>query len=168
MAGMKKTFKTLDYIQFVTKLKNLKSGRVIEQTFHQNESVPEADLATRSVTYIFSKGDQHTFHTTGDKSDRFTLGSDVLGEQAKFLKNGLELDALVFDEEIIGVKFPIKLDLVVTEAMPAVKGDTSSGAEKDVTLETGAVISVPMFINQGDVVRVNTETGAYAERAEKA
>ena len=152
----------------ITKLKSLKSGRVVEQTFHQNETVSEADLETRSVTYVFSKGDQHTFHTTGDRSDRFALSTDLIGEQVRFLKNGMEIDALVWGEEIIGLKFPIKVELTVTEAMPAVKGDTAQGAQKDVTLETGAVIQAPMFINEGDVLSINTETGQYSERVRKA
>ena len=150
-----------------TKLRGLKSGRVIEQTFHQNETATEADMETRSITYIFSKGDEHWFHTTGTPSDRFSLSSSVIGEQARFLQNKTEYDAMVYQDEVIGLKFPIKIDVAVTEAMPAVKGNTSSGAEKEVTIETGATVSVPMFINEGDVIRVNTETGAYAERVEK-
>lgn len=152
----------------ITKLKSLISGRVVENTFHQNETVEEADLETRSITFIYAKPGEFWFHTTGDPSDRFALSADVVGDQGHYLKSKMELDALVYNDKIIGIKVPIKMDLEVTEAMPAVKGNTSSGAQKDVTLETGATISVPMFINEGDVVRINTETSAYAERVSKA
>lgn len=151
-----------------TKLRGLKSGRVIEQTFHQNETADEADLEKKTITFIFNKGDAYWFHTAGTPSDRFTLSGDIIGEQTRFLLPKSDYDALVYEDEIIGITFPIKVDLRVREAMPAVKGNTSSGAEKIITLETGAEISVPMFINEGDLVRVNTETGTYAERVEKA
>jgi elongation factor P len=84
------------------------------------------------------------------------------------MKERTDYDAIVFEDEIIGLKFPIKVELKVKEAMKAVKGNTSSGAQKEVTLETGATIMVPMFINQGDVIGVNTDTGEYSERIEKA
>lgn len=151
-----------------TKLRGLKSGRVIEQTFHQNETADEADLETTSITYIFPKGDEYWFHTTGTPSDRFALSADIVGEQARFLQSKGEYEALLYQDEIIGITFPIKIDVAVTEAMPAVKGNTSSGAQKDVTIATGATIQAPMFINEGDVIRINTETGEYAERVTKA
>lgn len=152
----------------ITKLRGLKSGRVVEQTFHQNETAEEAELETRNIAFIYKKPGEFWFHTTGDPSDRFMLREEVVGEQGNFIKEKQELEALEFEGEIIGVKVPIKAELTVTEAAPAVKGNTSSGATKDVTLETGAVIQVPQFINEGDVVSVNTETGEYSERVEKA
>ena len=152
----------------ITKLKNLKTGRVIEVTFHQNETVEEADLETKSVTYIFQKPGEYWFHTTGQPADRFSLPAEVVGEAGRFLQARTELDALLFNDEVIGLKIPIKVALRVAEAMPAVKGNTSQGAQKEVTLETGAKLNVPMFINEGDVLSINTETGAYSERIEKA
>lgn len=151
-----------------TKLRGLKSGRVIENTFHQNETVEEADLESKSITFIFTKQNEYWFHTTSDKSDRFPLTQEVLGEQARYLLSGAEYEALVYQDEVIGLTFPIKVNLKVTEAMPAVKGNTSSNAQKDVTVETDAVISVPMFINEGDIISINTETHSYSERVEKA
>lgn len=152
----------------ITKLKNLKSGRVLEITFHQNETVEEAELETRTITYIFSKPGEYWFHTAGKPGERFSLSEDLVGEQGKFLKERMDIEAIVFANEVIGLKFPIKLELKVTQAMDAVKGNTSSGAQKEVTIETGATIMVPMFINQGDIISVNTETGEYSERVEKA
>lgn len=152
----------------ITKLKGLKSGRVIENTFHVNETAEEADLETRSITFIFRKGDEYWFHNTGQPSERFALSTDLIGEGGKFIKDRSELQALVYEAEVIGVRIPIKVELKVTEAMEAVKGNTSSGAQKEVTLETGAVVMAPMFINEGDIIAINTEDGQYSERVEKA
>lgn len=151
----------------ITKLKGLKSGRVVEQTFHQNETVEEADLETRQITFIYRKPGEYWFHTAGQPGDRFALSEDLVGDQGKYVKERTDLSALVFDDEIIGIRIPIKVELKVKEAMPAVKGNTSSGAQKEVTLETGAKLMVPMFINEGDVISINTETGSYSERVSK-
>lgn len=152
----------------ITKLKNIKTGRVIENTFHVNETAEEADIETRDVTFIYRKGDEYWFHTAGKPAERFALGLDMVGDQGKFIKERTDIAALVFDDEIIGLKMPIKVELKVTEAADAVKGNSSGGALKEVTLETGAKIMVPMFINEGDVIAVNTEEGVYSERMEKA
>ncbi|PIW96966.1 elongation factor P [Candidatus Kaiserbacteria bacterium CG_4_8_14_3_um_filter_38_9] len=152
----------------ITKLKGLKSGRVLEQTFHVSETAEEADLENRQVTFIYRKPGEYWFHNTGKPAERFALKEEFIGDQGKYLKDRTEVQALVFNDEIIGIKFPIKVDLKVTEAMPAVKGNTSSSALKEVTLETGVKTMVPMFINEGDIVSINTETGDYSERMEKA
>lgn len=154
--------------QNITKIKSLKSGRVLEVTFHQSEKVEEADLETRTVTYIFSKPGEYWFHTADNPSDRFSIAEGLIGDQYKFMKERTDYDAVVFDGDIIGLKFPIKVELKVAEAMDAVKGNTSSGAQKEVTLETGSNLMVPMFINEGDVVSINTDTGEYSERVKKA
>lgn len=151
----------------ITKLKNLKSGRALEVTFHQNETVQEADLETKSVTYIYKKPGEYWFNFTGKPAERFALSEDLIGDQGRFLKERSDIDALLFNEEVISLKFPIKVELKVKEAMDAVKGNTSSGALKEVTLETGAKIMVPMFITEGDVISINTETGDYSARVSK-
>ncbi len=152
----------------ITKLKGLKSGRSLEVTFHQNETVEEADMETRTATFIYKKPGEYWFHNAGKAGERFSLQDGLVGDQGRFLKERSDIDTLVFDDEVIGVKFPIKMELKVKEAMEAVKGNTSSSALKEVTLETGATIMVPMFINTGDVISINTETGDYSERVEKA
>ncbi len=152
----------------ITKLKNLKSGRVIENTFHVNEVAEEAELENKNITFIYRKGDEYWFHTTGAPSERFTLSSDLIGDQGKFIKDRTELSAVLYEEEIIGVKIPIKVELKVIDTVDAVKGNTSGGALKEAKVETGATIMVPMFINQGDVIAINTEDGLYSERVEKA
>ncbi len=152
----------------ITKLKSLKSGRVVENTFHVSETADEADLETRQIVFIYRKPGEYWFHIAGNPGDRFALSEDLIGDQGKYIKERTELDAMVFDDEVIGVKMPIKVELKVKEAMEAVKGNTSSGAQKEVTLETGAKAMVPMFINEGDVVAINTDTGLYTERVDKA
>jgi elongation factor P len=152
----------------ITKLKSLISGRMVEQTFHQNETADEADIESRPIEYIYAAKGEYWFNTPGKPSERFALSQDVVGDEIRFLKPKTVIDAVVYDERIIGVKIPIKVELKVTEAAPAVKGNTTSNTTKEVTLETGVTIQVPMFINEGDVIRVNTELGEYAERAEKA
>ncbi|MCA9362470.1 elongation factor P [Candidatus Kaiserbacteria bacterium] len=152
----------------ITKLKNLKSGRVVEVTFHVSETVEEAELETKTATFIYKKPGEYWFHEAGKPAERFVLSEELIGDQGRFMKERTDYDMLVFDEEVIGVKFPIKVELKVKEAMPAVKGNTSSGALKEVTLETGATIMVPMFINEGDIISINTEDGEYSARVDKA
>lgn len=154
----------------VTKMKSLVSGRVVENTFHVNETAEEADIEKKNVTFIFKNAQkgEYMFHTTGNPSDRFALSADMIGDAVKFIKERSELEAMVFNDEVIGVKVPVKVELKVTEASEAVKGNTSSGATKEVTLETGALVQVPQFINAGDIIAVNTESGLYSERVTKS
>lgn len=152
----------------ITKLKSLISGRVVENTFHVNETAPEAELEKKQITFIYENKGEYWFHESGKPSERFALTAEVIGDQGRFLKPKSEVDAILFNEKVIGVNIPIKVELKVTEAMPAVKGNTSSSAQKEVTLETGTTLMVPMFINEGDIVSINTESGQYSERVEKA
>jgi elongation factor P len=152
----------------ITKLKNLKTGRVIENTFHVNETADEADLENRNITFIYRKGNEYWFHTTGKPGERFALSEELIGEQGKFIKERTDLAAVVYEDEVIGVKVPIKIELKITETVDASKGNTSGNALKEAIVETGAKVMVPMFINQGDVIAINTESGDYSERVEKA
>jgi len=152
----------------VTKLKSLKSGRVIENTFHVSETADEADIENRDITFIYRKGDEYWFHTAGKPAERFALSTDLVGDPGKFIKERSDLKALVFDEEVIGITVPIKVELKIKETVEAVKGNTSGGALKEAIMETGAMVMVPMFINQGDIIAINTESGDYSERIEKA
>jgi len=152
----------------VTKLKSLISGRVVEQTFHSNETADEAEMDTREIEYIYEAKGEYWFNTPGKPAERFSLARDVVGDEIRFLKPKSVIDALVFNENIISVKIPVKVELAIKETAPAVKGNTSGNALKEAILETGAKIMVPMFINEGDVIKVNTESGEYTERAEKA
>lgn len=147
-----------------TKLRNLKTGRVTEISFHVSDKAEEADMEKMEVKYLYSNKGENWFSEAGDPSKRFQLSEAMLGSGLKFLKQNSVVEAMLFDDEIIGIKLPIKVDLKVTEAHPAVKGNTAQNATKMVKLETGAEIQVPMFIKEGDVVRINTETGLYTDR----
>lgn len=147
-----------------TKLRNMITGSVKEMTFHQSEKVEEADIEEKPVKYLYNNRGEWWFCEESDPSKRFKLEETILGDGRIFLKPNTVIDALLFDEKVIGVELPIKVDLKVTEAHPAVKGDTAKGGNKQVVLETGATLNVPMFVNEGDVIRVNTTTGEYVER----
>ncbi len=146
------------------KMRNMISGRIVEHSFHVSDRVEEADIATKKVKYLYSNRGQWWFCDEKDAANRFELTEELLGDGKRFLKANALVDALVFNDKIIGVKLPIKVELKVTEAPPAVRGDTAKGGNKVITLETGATLNAPMFINPGDIVRINTETGEYAER----
>ena len=147
-----------------TKLKNLITGKVTEQSFHVSEKVEEAEIDSKDVKFLYSNRGEFWFCDPEDPSDRFKIEENTIGPQAKFLKMDCVIQVLSFGERMIGVKIPIKVELRVTEANPAVRGNTAQGGTKTVTLETGATINVPMFIKEGETIRVNTETGEYAER----
>ena len=151
-----------------TKVKNLLTGNVKEVVFHQFEKAEEADMGTKEVKFLYLNRGEYWFCDSNDASDRFKLSDDQLGVNIKFIKANTLIDATTFNDEIIGLKYPIKVELKVTESAPAVRGNTSGNATKIVTLETGATINVPMFINEGDIIRINTENNEYAERVEKA
>ena len=150
------------------KVKNLITGKIVERAFHQNKSFEEAEIIKHEIKYLYNNKGQFWFCEKSDPSKRFFLTEEQVGTQGKFLKANTMVVSLKFGDQIIGIKAPIKLDLVVKEAPPGFKGDTASGGDKAVTLETGAVITTPLFVNAGDVVRVNTETGQYVERVEKS
>jgi elongation factor P len=150
-----------------TKLKNLITGRVLERSFHQSEKVREVDIEKHNVIYLYNNRGQWWFCAPDDRSNRFSIDESIVGKQGRFLKENTPVIRLTFDDKTIGFQFPVKVDLIVTEAPPAVRGNTSQGGIKQITLETGAVINAPLFINIGDTVRVNTETGEYVERVGK-
>ena len=147
-----------------TKLKNLISGKVIEHSFHQSETAEEADLPLRSYTYLYHNKGQYWFCEAGNPRSRFSLEEDAVGPQGKFLKANTDVQAMLFNEKIIGFKMPIKVELKVKIAPPAVKGNTAQGGTKQITLENDVIINAPLFIEEGDTVRINTETGEYVER----
>lgn len=156
-----------------TKLKNLLSGRVIEHSFQVSDKIEEADMKKSPVKFIYESKGEFWFHPEGKPAERFTLSADIIGEKKQWIKPGDIYNAIIFtnddeEEQTIGLDIPIKMDLKVTESAPAVKGNTSGGALKVVTLETGATVTVPLFINEGDIVTVNTDTNEYVGRADKA
>jgi elongation factor P len=148
-----------------TKMKNLFTGRVVEHSFHQSDKVEEAEIDVQKVKYLYTNNrGEYWFCDEKDPSKRFALTAEQVGPAIKFVKTNSIVDMLSFGGKMLGIKLPIKVDLLVKSAPPAVRGDTVTGGNKQVTLETGAVINVPMFIKEGDIIRVNTETGEYTER----
>ncbi len=151
------------------KLKSLISGKTIAATFHVSESADEADIEKKEITFLYQNKGEFWFCDPEDKSKRFSLGENLIGTAAKFLKQNGNVTALVWDdddnEKIIKITLPIKMEFLVKEAPPAVRGDTSKGGNKIITLENGTTLNAPMFINEGDTIRLNTETGDYVERA---
>ena len=147
-----------------TKLKNLLTGKVTEYSFHQSEKVEEAEIDTREVKYLYNSRSEWWFCEANNPSKRFKFTEEQVGPQGKFLKPNTVVTQLLFKETPMGFKMPITVELKVTEAPPSIKGDTATGGSKVVTLETGATINVPLFVNEGDVIKINTETGEYRER----
>jgi len=147
-----------------TKLRNLITGRITENSFHVSEKAEEAELSTKNIKFIYERQGEYWFNEEGNASKRFALGSDQVGFGGKFLKKDAVAKAMIFDDKIIGVKLPIKVELKVVEAPPNMKGNTAQGGNKVVKVETSASVNAPLFINEGDVIVVNTETGEYASR----
>lgn len=150
-----------------TKMKNLINGKIIERNFAQSDSFEEADITKRNVKFLYKHRDEYWFSAEDNASNRFQLSSDLLGKSAGFLKANTLVEALYFNEDVIDLSLPVKMEFKVVEAPPAIRGDTATGGNKQVTLETGAMINVPLFINEGDIIRINTESGEYVERVSK-
>jgi len=150
------------------KLKSLISGKVFPATFHVADSTDEADIIKRDITFLYYNRGEYWFCDPEDKSKRFKLDKILIGNATKFLKQNGNVTALIWDNDdeeiIIKVTLPIKMELKVKEAPPAVRGDTSKSGNKIIILENGTTLNAPMFINEGDIIRVNTETGEYVER----
>ncbi|MFT5849261.1 MAG: elongation factor P [Patiriisocius sp.] len=150
------------------KMKNLRTGGVVDRTFHQADVLEEAYIEKRDVKFLYSNKGEYFFCPPTNPGDRFSFGEEVVGALGNYVVENSIVEAIVFNDDIMSVSTPIKVELKVTEAMDAVKGNSSSDAKKEVTLETGYVVFAPMFINQGDVIAINTESGQYSERVSKA
>jgi elongation factor P len=151
-----------------TKLRNLLSGKVLEISFHQSETVPEADIGSMNATYLYTNRGESWFCEERNPKNRFSFPEDAVADKVKWLKTNSPVEMMTYKEKPATVKIPVKMDLAVTEAPPTIKGDTATGGNKQVVLETGATVNTPLFINVGDILRINTETGEYVERVEKA
>lgn len=149
------------------RMRNLINGKLLERNFAQSDVFEEADVERRKVKYLYNHRDQFWFSYENDPGKRFELTAEVLGDSSKFLKANTVMEAVEFEGKIISVELPVKMELKVTEAPPAIRGDTAQGGVKQATIETGASINVPLFIEAGDTIVVNTQTGDYVERADK-
>jgi elongation factor P len=151
-----------------TKLRHLVSGKVTEISFHQSETVPEADISNMQATYLYTNRGDSWFAEEGNPKNRFSFPEETVHDKVQWLKSNSPVSIMLYKDTPATVSIPIKMDLAVTEAPPAIKGDTATGGNKVVTLESGATTNTPLFINVGDIVRINTETGEYVERVTKS
>lgn len=151
-----------------TKLRHLVSGKVVEISFHQNETVTEADVGRMQANYLYTNRGESWFAEVDNPKNRFSFPDEIVHDRVQWLASNSAVEVLTYEEKPMTIKIPVKVDLEVTDAPPAVKGNTVSGGTKLVELSTGAKVDVPLFINTGDIVRINTDSGIYTERVEKA
>ena len=151
------------------KLKSLISGKTWNATFHASDKTEEANISKKEVKFLYTHRGEYWFSDPENPKDRFQLKEEIIGSAVKFLKNNENVTAVVWEDEkrIINIKLPIKMEFVVKEAPPAIKGNTASGGGKIAVLENDVKVNVPFFIETGDKVVVNTETGEYVERVGK-
>ncbi|HCF49385.1 MAG TPA: elongation factor P [Syntrophomonas sp.] len=146
------------------KLKNVKTGGVVEKTFRAGEKMPKAHLDRRDMQYLYNDGEGYVF-MDNENYEQITISADAIGDGIKWLLENMNIQVLFFQGNIIGIEMPNFVELEVVETEPGIKGDTATGATKSATLETGARVQVPLFINTGDRLRIDTRTGLYMERA---
>ncbi|MFC1678395.1 elongation factor P [Patescibacteria group bacterium] len=147
-----------------TKLRNLITGNVLDKTFQGNDKAEEASVEKKKANYIYLDEDNANF-MDNETYEQFTIPLDQIGDKQKFLKDDTEVNVLYFNNKPVAIELPIKVELKVVSAPPGVKGNSAGNVLKQVELETGASISVPLFVNEGDIIRINTDTGEYVERA---
>ena len=146
-----------------TKLKNVISGGVVEKTFRPTGKFPKEHIERKSMQYLYSDGDLYHF-MDGETYDQIALNEETIGDALKFVKENEEVKVCSYQGEVFAVEPPLFAELVVTETEPGVKGDTATGATKPATVETGATVMVPLFVNEGDVLKIDTRTGEYLSR----
>jgi elongation factor P len=144
-------------------LRNIKRGQTIERSFQAGTKWPRASMERRPVQFLYGDGDEFHFMDS-DTYDQFQLTRDQLGDAAPYLKDGMTLERTSYQGETIGVELPVTVDLVVADTEPGFAGDTQTGARKPATTETGLVVTVPIFVETGDTIRVDTRTGEYQTR----
>lgn len=149
-----------------SKLKNIRTGFTVEKTFNASEKVSLARIETRDMQYLYKSENDYVFMDT-ESFEQLTLTEDKLGDGIKYLKENMEVQIQLYQNESIGVQLPNTVELEVVETDPSFKGDTASGGSKPAKLETGAVVQVPFFVEIGDVLQVDTRSGAYLKRATK-
>ncbi len=147
-----------------TRLRNLINGSILDKTFQGNEKCEEADIEKKKANFMY-QDEKEAYFMDSQSYEQFSLLLTQTGEKQKFLKEGIDVDVLYFDSQPVTIELPIKVELKVVSAPPGVKGNSAGSVTKIVELETGAKINVPLFVNEGDIIRVNTETGEYVERA---
>jgi elongation factor P len=146
-----------------TRMKNLKTGLILEHTFRSGEKVGKPDLQERNMQFLYASDDEFNFMDM-DNYEQVQIGGEMLGDKVGYLGENQEVVMLFHGSEVLGMELPMFIEIPIGETSPGVRGDTASGGSKPATLETGATINVPLFLNEGDVVKVDTRTGEYVER----
>jgi elongation factor P len=146
-----------------TKLKNIKSGGVVEKTFRPTEKVENAIIERKDMQYLYNDGDLYYF-MDNETFDQVSLGKELIGDNLKFVKENDQCKLISHNGEVFAIEPPMFAELLITECEPGVKGDTATGATKPCTVETGATLMVPLFVNQGDTIKIDTRTGEYLSR----
>ena len=147
-----------------TKIRNLITGKILDRNFQASDFFEEAEIERKNAVFIYESKGQYWFHEEGNPKNRFVLGADVLEEQGKFLKPDTKVATMVFNDKVIKADIPVKMEFKIIEAPPAIRGNTAQGGTKQVTIEGGAKVNVPLFVNEGETIRINTQTGEYVER----
>ena len=146
------------------KIKNVMTGAIVERTFNPSDKMPRAVIERKEMQYLYSDEDMYYFMDT-ESYEQIPIGKDVLGDSLKFVKENENVEVLMYKVSVFGVEPPFFVELEVIETEPGFKGDTATNATKPAKVETGAVVKVPLFVNQGDRIRIDTRTGEYMERA---
>lgn len=147
-----------------TKCRNLINGNILERTYQGAEKAEEAETETKKANFMY-KDKEEAYFMDNESYEQFNLALEEIGDSAQFLKEGVNVDVLYFEGRPVSISLPIKMEFKVVSAPPGVKGNSAGNVNKQVEIETGAKINVPMFINEGDTIRINTDTGEYVERA---
>lgn len=147
-----------------TKIRNVRTGAIIEQTFKSGEKFKEVSMSRRKKQYLYGDANTYTFMDM-ETYDQMSIPKEKIGDASQFLKENMELDALYLEDEFLTLDLPASVELKVTQTVPGLRGDTVSNATKSATVETGVEVQVPLFIKEGDVIRIDTRTGEYVERA---
>ena len=147
-----------------TKIKNIITGSTTEKTFNPNDKLEKAHIERKDMQYLYSDGDLYHFMDT-ETYEQIPLNKDTIGDALMFIKENETVKMLVHKDNVFGIEPPNFVELEIVETEPGYKGDTATGATKPAIVETGAVVKVPLFVNQGDVIRIDTRTGEYMERA---
>lgn len=146
------------------KMRNLCTGSVVERTFNAGERLPEARIDRRAMQYLYKDGDKYVFMDT-ENYEQMELSNEQIGNGVNFLKENMEVKVAIFEERILGVDLPNTVELTVVKTDPGIRGDTATGGSKPATMDTGYVVKVPLFINEGDVLQIDTRSGEYIARA---
>jgi len=147
-----------------TKIRNLKTGAISEETFKAGDKFEETDIMSKKMQFLYKDGEVFYF-MDNDTFEQIPLSGDQIGERRKYLVDGIEIVIILINGNPLGIKIPIKMDFEVVEAPPAIKGNTVDGGSKKVILSNGVEVSTPLFIKQGDVIKINTETGEYVSKS---